>query len=677
MKTSKILLLVFIAAAAFTAAVWADPPSRVGRINVLEGQVSFRPGSLDDWAPATLNYPLTAGDRLWTSQGARAEVHVGSAAIRLGEDTDLGVLRLDDQEIQLDLSRGSLAVRLRTLDADESFEVAAPNASISLLRPGTYRIDVADDGASGVAVRTGEAELASNASSVTVGPGQEVSLGDADSGAFDFASAPAPDELDRWSAARDQREDRSTGSRYVSPFMLGYEDLEENGVWRVVPAYGSVWVPRRVPAGWAPYRFGHWAWVDPWGWTWIDEAPWGFAPFHYGRWALVGPEWVWIPGPAAQRPVYAPALVVFIGGAERGFAVPGGEGVGWFPLGPREVYVPPYRVSPAYVSRINIDIGPNIRIDIIDISRVTYVNRVVPGAVTVVPRQAFVMAQPAYRVAVPLSRAQVMRVPVTGMAPTIVPQRESVLARPEAHAVPVPRPPVAYGERPVVIRRSPPPPPVPFADRQRTIQANPGRPFESAPDPEEWWKNKDQGRPGYRVLGGPQQPPQGRPQPQGPQGQDNPPVMKAPPRGQQGQPQGQAQQQPPQEQPPVMQGPQRKPGQQQVQTQGHPSKPQGPQQGQAQQQPPQEQPPVMQGPQRKPGQQQVQPQDQDQGRQQPKGQPDSKGQGQPQGQPQGSLKQGGGQRAPEGSGQPTTKKKIRKQVNGKWVEVEVEDPDNR
>ena len=132
--------------------------------------------------------------------------------------------------------------------------------------------------------------------------------------------------------------------------MIGADDLADNGTWIVAEGYGSAWAPSRVPVGWAPYRFGHWAWVEPWGWTWIDDMPWGFAPFHYGRWTYWNTRWVWIPGTVVARPVYAPALVVFVGGA--GWSPAAGEGIGWFPLGPREVYVPPYRVSTAYVQRI-------------------------------------------------------------------------------------------------------------------------------------------------------------------------------------------------------------------------------------------------------------------------------------------------------------------------------------
>ena len=54
-----------------------------------------------------------------------------------------------------------------------------------------------------------------------------------------------------------------------------------------IPEYGTVWFPHVTIVGWAPYRYGHWAWISPWGWTWVDDAPWGFAPFHYGRWVFV------------------------------------------------------------------------------------------------------------------------------------------------------------------------------------------------------------------------------------------------------------------------------------------------------------------------------------------------------------------------------------------------------
>src|SRR5205085_3302265 len=39
-----------------------DPPSRVGRVNMVQGSVSFQPGGEGDWVDAVPNRPLTSGD---------------------------------------------------------------------------------------------------------------------------------------------------------------------------------------------------------------------------------------------------------------------------------------------------------------------------------------------------------------------------------------------------------------------------------------------------------------------------------------------------------------------------------------------------------------------------------------------------------------------------------------
>ena len=66
-----------------------DPPTWVARLNYIQGSVSFRPGEMEDWTQATLNYPFRSGDHLWVDEGARAELHVGSTALRLNQSTAL------------------------------------------------------------------------------------------------------------------------------------------------------------------------------------------------------------------------------------------------------------------------------------------------------------------------------------------------------------------------------------------------------------------------------------------------------------------------------------------------------------------------------------------------------------------------------------------------------------
>jgi hypothetical protein len=478
------MALLALAGAAMADA--GDPPSRVGRLNYLSGPVSFRPGSVEEWTAATLNYPLTTGDHLWTDEGAQTEIHIGSTAVRMGSGTAMSFLNLDDRIAQISLTQGVLNVHIRYLGENESVEVDTPNVAISLLRSGDYRINADGDNAvTTVNVRGGEAEVTVGGSAFPVRTGQSARLAGMDTPSQDISAVPPPDAFDGWCESRERREMSSVSARYVPREMVGYEDLDAYGVWTEVPPYGMVWRPRMVAAGWAPYHNGHWAWVEPWGWTWIDDAPWGFAPFHYGRWAFAGGGWVWAPGrmavmgAVAVRPVYAPALVAFVGGAGFGVAIGAGGGVGmaaWFPLGPGEVYRPAYHVSPMYVQSINIVHVSNVTvINQVNVTNVRYMNQNVNGAVTVVPRDAFVSARPVAVAAVRVPPGAMMHAEVVGSTAGFAPQRESVLAA--SGRMPVHAPPERFVNREVVARTPPPPAPVSFAAKQQALQANGGRPL--------------------------------------------------------------------------------------------------------------------------------------------------------------------------------------------------------
>ncbi len=473
---------------AMTGAALADPPSRVARLASTSGAISFSPGGEDQWVQANLNRPLTSGDRVWADANARAELQLGDTAIRLGANTSLTLLNLDDRATQLRLAQGRLNLRVRHLDRDEGIEVDTPNLAFTIRRPGNYRIEVdPDGGATRVAVRDGQAEVAGDGNAFVMDPGQAAVFQGTGLRDYDFLTPPGFDDVDRWASDRDRRWDVSPSARYVPRDLIGYQDLDDNGSWRTVEGYGPVWQPSRVAADWMPYRDGHWAWVEPWGWTWVDAAPWGFAPSHYGRWARIDRDWCWVPGPVAVRPVYAPALVAFVGGnnfqiALRGAAV---GAVAWFALGPHDVYRPSYPVSRDYFGRINnagTVIAPTqithvyntIHVTNINtnVTHITYANQQVPGAVVAMPRTAFVQSRPVAREAVTLGSAAMAGVPVLALA-SVAPIRGSVLgAAPTANVAP----PQAAWLRAVVAKTAPPPSPVPFATRQHMLAANPGQP---------------------------------------------------------------------------------------------------------------------------------------------------------------------------------------------------------
>jgi hypothetical protein len=457
-----------------------DPPSRVARMNFAQGSVTFQPVGEDDWVDAVPNRPLTTGDNLWTDQGARAELHVGSTAIRMGSETSLTLLELDDRTTQLRLSEGTVILRLRHMDDGDLVEIDTPNLAFNLQRTGEYRIDVDSAGSvTNVSVMSGRGEVTGGGYSYTVVAGQSARFSGTDQLNYDIAQLRGSDDFDNWAFQRDRREDGAESANYVSPEMTGYEDLDDYGRWQYVGGYGTVWVPSSVASDWAPYRNGHWAYVDPWGWTWVEDEPWGFAPFHYGRWAYAGSRWCWVPGPVAVRPVYAPALVAFVGGAR--ISVGGGPGVGWFPLAPGEVYVPYYRGSRGYVERVNVT---NTVVNVTrvtnvynerNVTRITYVNQRVNNGVTLVSRDTFVNARPVSRNLGRFDQRQLAEAPVERNVRNIgvQPVRASVIGSGAPARF---KPPQAVVNRQVVATQRPAPAKQPFEQRQamniRTEQPN-------------------------------------------------------------------------------------------------------------------------------------------------------------------------------------------------------------
>jgi hypothetical protein len=431
----RVLFAVALAACATLA--YADPPARVGRVNHVSGAVSFAPAEAPaQWTQAALNRPLTSGDRLWTDNDSRAELHVGSTALRLASLTNVDVLNLDDQSIQIRLAQGVINMRVRELARDEIVEVATPAGAVLIRQPGSYRIstDSQSDG-SHVLVNFGHADVITPTQTATV-PSSQAAVFTTRSGiTFEVAAYSNGDEFDRWSAQRDRREDQVNATRYVSRDMTGYEDLDDHGSWRTLPEYGAVWVPANVAPGWAPYRHGNWVWMSQWGWTWVDDAPWGFAPFHYGRWVWLDSYWAWAPGPLVRRPVYAPALVAFVGGAGFSGSMESGPTIGWFPLGWREPYIPWYRASHGYVRNMNV---PHVRntTNVHKTTTIQYVNRNRPHAVTVVPQQAFVSARPIAQASIRVAQAQLARAEVIREKSPAEPIRASITTERSGHRPP-------------------------------------------------------------------------------------------------------------------------------------------------------------------------------------------------------------------------------------------------
>jgi FecR protein len=465
-----------------------DPPARVARLNYINGNVSMEPAGVNDWAPADVNRPFTIGDYLYADQGAAAELHLDDAVMRIGSQTSFGFLNLDDRTVQIKMTEGDMYIRVHDFGSDQVFEVDTPNAAVTLLRDGIYRFRVdANGNMSFVVVRQGQAEVTGAGQAFTLNPDSSATLTGTDQLSYAIQVAPQTDEFDQWCEQRDVHEAQLAQARYLPPTVIGNEDLGDYGTWQNSGDYGPVWYPRAVDAGWAPYHYGHWAWIEPWGWTWIDSQPWGFAPFHYGRWVYIRSRWGWCPGPIVVgapgpvvRPYYAPAMVAWFGGSHWGvgISVGGGPSLGWVPLGWGEVYTPAYHCSPRYFNNVNVYNTRIVRtVNITNVYNTVYVNKTVyrqefvnaraPNAVMAMPQAAFASGRPVRQAAVPVRAADFARMQTAAVvAPPVTPTRQSVLATSSAR--PVARPAAPVLQRQVMARAEPPARPAAFVGQQRS-----------------------------------------------------------------------------------------------------------------------------------------------------------------------------------------------------------------
>jgi hypothetical protein len=439
-RLSALLAILAVPAAIAPGATAAqevvvDPPGRVARLSYIEGQVSFALAESEDWVEAVLNRPLTSGDRLWLDSDARAELEVGSATLHLDRGTGFGFVALDDAVMQMSLTEGAATIRVRTLAEAEVIQVETPNATVHLRQPGEYHFEfelLSDRTV--VRARSGETEVTGGSKSYIVRADEEGIFTDLDDLRAQIGPIAPRTAFETWANDRTRREETSVSSRYVSREVIGYEDLDYHGEWLHEPAYGYVWRPSYVAYDWAPYRYGRWVWISPWGWTWVDDARWGFAPFHYGRWAHLRNRWCWVPGPRHLRPVYAPALVGWTGSPPGSPSYSFGRGIGWFPLAPHEVYVPGYRYTPRHIRRINVSntiLANHSQITSTYTARDRhqgYRHRAHPDAVTVVQQDRFIAGRPIGDQRLRLNDRELRAWRDSPRPPAVAPNRESVLA---------------------------------------------------------------------------------------------------------------------------------------------------------------------------------------------------------------------------------------------------------
>jgi hypothetical protein len=347
MSSMKPLALFVLGAAAliFTVPAMAAENTDVARVSAIaKGSMTIQRGDDQEQLAATVNAPLLPGDFIATAPGTQAEIQLdGFTTLRLGGAVQARIVNNDSTTREVQVAAGTVVLGIAHPENGD-IAIDTPSVTLRASQVGGYRLTVSSDGATLATARSGQAEVVSPKSTVSLTPGNTIVItGDASNPTIETTSEVARDALDEFSKSRARIANSALDTdSYVPENIAGYDDLNAYGKWIDVRPYGMVWNPYE-PADWVPYRYGSWAWADGFGWTWIANEPWGWTPYHYGRWFACAPYgWCWYPPTVGLAPVWYPGLVGFFGFGDYWGATLGFQYWGWVPLAPWEPYYPWY-----------------------------------------------------------------------------------------------------------------------------------------------------------------------------------------------------------------------------------------------------------------------------------------------------------------------------------------------
>jgi len=349
-----VLPAAFSAAQGLSGELSGEEGILVGRISHVEGSVFRYIPEEGAWVQVGTDSPFGLEDKLRSNSRSRAEVILpNNTWFRMDGDTHLHLLSLQTGGTEMHMVHGS--ARFMNKGSHSSFYVTTPFGEVSAPAQTSFDLYVGDAsmevfslkgsvyfsrdrGRTKTEVVEGSAPLIADRYAVTAGQGS----GDASWNAWNLER----DAL--W--ARRMRGGRVSAQYLPSTLHDHAYALDDYGVWNRVyydGAYGYLWRPLYVTAGWAPYTAGRWSlWYGDH--VWLPREPFGYVTHHYGTWVYTGGYWYWAP------PVASFSLHLVHPSLRIGFAwYPGrvawfhyGTGIGWIPLAPHEPYYARRRWGP-------------------------------------------------------------------------------------------------------------------------------------------------------------------------------------------------------------------------------------------------------------------------------------------------------------------------------------------
>jgi hypothetical protein len=195
------------------------PPASVARVQYMSGEISLAQCDLDNWSAASQNQLLTPNTCVWADKNSRAELNLGNGLVRLNSETSVTLVALSQSTMQLKVNQGTVSLSVPRLRGGEIYEIDTPNATLTVMKPGVYRVDVfPKEDQSWVTVRRGMLAATGKGPAVNIDAGKQVRFQGENSLQHTAEKAPAPDGFDDWVRVRDER----LAVFASRPFIVGF-----------------------------------------------------------------------------------------------------------------------------------------------------------------------------------------------------------------------------------------------------------------------------------------------------------------------------------------------------------------------------------------------------------------------------------------------------------------------
>src|ERR1035438_9269706 len=148
LKRLSVVLLLFVTAGSLVGQTRGYPnntPERIARLQYMSGQVSQAPCESRDWVAAEVNQPLQPPVCIWADKDSRAELNVAGGFIRMSSETSLTLATVNRGTVQFGVNQGAASLTVPYLPPGEIYEIDTPNATLTVMKPGVYRVNVIPD----------------------------------------------------------------------------------------------------------------------------------------------------------------------------------------------------------------------------------------------------------------------------------------------------------------------------------------------------------------------------------------------------------------------------------------------------------------------------------------------------------------------------------------------------